>query len=455
MYKKRLAFYGLLIGSVTLTLAIFLFILDTNNIDGSVTVFDEVLYYSKFFWFAGALVAISNFIGLLVFGIPDDINRKNIKALTENGWDKNKKLIVVYVSKGDNYIALERSIITTGRLLERYHINHRIDVVTDSEVENKHSHGIAVVYHVVPDQYATKGGSRYKARALHFVVEKHAEEELHAKDTKTWVLHLDEESQLHESALAGIHTFISNPANANAVGQGEIKYNAHQYGKNILITAMDAVRTGDDLGRFRFQYKVFKKPLFGMHGSFILIPGKLEQIYGFDLGGKGSITEDAYFALKCASEGHDFKWVDGFIQEQSPYSISAIVKQRRRWYCGLMYLAFDGRVKFTSRAAMMLNMLLWTVAWVGPIVTLANLMFGGYFPLLLIICAALIQGFYVSVYMVGLWHNLEDTAISSPKRIFMFIATFVLVPVVNAIEGFSVLYGILKPVKHFDVVHKN
>jgi hypothetical protein len=104
---------------------------------------------------------------------------------------------------------------------------------------------------------------------------------------------------------------------------------------------------------------------------------------------------------------------------------------------------------------MMLNMILWTVAWVGPIVTLINLAFGGYFPPILILIAALLQGFYTSVYLIGLWHNFEDVKLSFIRKLSMYIATFLLIPVANTIEGIAVLYGIIKPVKHFAIVSKN
>jgi egghead protein (zeste-white 4 protein) len=455
MFLKRFSYYALIVVSVAVTLAIFTNVFDTSRVDNDITLADNLIYYSKFLWFTGALVAVTNIIGLLLFGTPHKKNKQNLTLLADKGWNASKKLIVVFVSRGDNYQALERSIVATANLLDKYKVNYRLDVVTDSMVEDKHSHNHQVIYHVVPKEYSTKHGSRYKARALHYVVERHAEELLHDTKHDTWVLHLDEESRLHESAIAGIHRFINNPKNKNAVGQGEIKYNAYGYGKNWLITAMDSIRSGDDLGRFRFQYNLFQKPLFGMHGSYILMPGKLEQKYGFDLGGKGSITEDAYFAIKCSSDGYAFKWVDGYIQEQSPYSLGAIIQQRRRWYCGLMYLAFDGSVKFSSRIMMMINMLLWTVAWLGPIVTLINLIFGGYFPTVLIIIAALLQGFYTSVYMIGLWHNLEDVKMSFLRKFSLYVTTFLLIPVANAIEGIAVFYGIVKPVKHFAIVHKN
>lgn len=455
MLSKKLTYYSLILFSVGFTLLIFYFIYQRYGTDYSQTFAGEILFWSKLFWFTGGLVAVTNIVGLLRFGPPDQRNMSDIELLKKDGWNQNKKLIIVYVSRGDNFRALERAIVSAGNMLSKHNINHRIDVVTDLPVQDKHSHSHPVIYHVVPGDYTTATGSKYKARALHYVVDEHGKEGLHESDTDNWLLHLDEESIIDISAVAGIHVFINNPANAGCVGQGEIKYNAHNYGSHTLITVMDAMRTGDDLGRFRFQYGLFDKPLFGMHGSFILIPSDIEQSYGFDLGGKGSITEDAYFALICGSDGVPFRWVNGYIREQSPFSVSAILKQRRRWYCGLMYLAFDKDVKLKTRFLMIVNMLLWTVAWIGPIVTVINLIYGGYFPVVLFAIAALLQGFYFSIYTIGLWRNLQDVNFGFLKQVKLYLATFLLMPVANALEGVAVLYGIFKPVKHFDVVNKN
>jgi hypothetical protein len=100
-------------------------------------------------------------------------------------------------------------------------------------------------------------------------------------------------------------------------------------------------------------------------------------------------------------------------------------------------------------------MILWSVAWIGPIVTIVNLILGGYFPVSLILLAAILQGCYASVYMIGLWHNLQDVNINKIKALALYISTFVLLPVVNLIEGLSVIYGITRPVKSFEIVNKN
>lgn len=452
-----LTYYLLVLAPVVATAAIFLSIYAGASNLYPDSFWEWVLYYAKFFWFSGALVACTNLAGLLLYGHPDKRNAEVINRFRRAGWNPGYNLIVVYVSRGDNANALYRSVVATAKLLSKHKVRYRIDIVTDLPVD-KHFERLPFYLrlHLVPQEYVTLRGAKWKARALHYALERQDQEP--ASHTRnTWVLHLDEESQMHISSLAGVYEFITNPANRRKVGQGEIKYNAHRYTEHEHITVIDSFRTGDDLGRFRLQFKLFGRPLFGMHGSFILAPYALERRFGFDLGGKGSVTEDAYFALKCYSQGVKFGWVDGYIREQSPYTIPAILKQRRRWYCGLMMLSFDGSVPLRARWMLMINTLLWTIAWLGPIVSVFAIIFGGYFPLPLILAASLLQGAYASTYVVGAWRNLHDhkLKIGLFKRLELLFAAVVLLPISSAVEGAAVLYGLIRPVKGFEVVAKN
>ena len=105
---------------------------------------------------------------------------------------------------------------------------------------------------------------KYKARALQYRLEQRTvrlskDDEINRQNSDVWVLHLDEESIITPQAMVGIKDFIKKYSlrkSDGAIGQGEILYNSYNYGKNILTTSMDSARTGDDLGRFRFQYEV-------------------------------------------------------------------------------------------------------------------------------------------------------------------------------------------------------
>lgn len=451
-----LAYYTAVCLPIALVVLFYMLVLGGQSVYEANQPINPYIFVFKLFWFTGALVAISNIIGLFL-GHPDHHNAQAIEQFQKDGWDPHNKLVIVYVSRGDNKQALIRSIAASQSLLKESGISYRIDAVTDIDINLKATFPDSdIVYHLVPANYQTTNHAKWKARALQYVVEQHRHD-LELNPDKTWLLHLDEESQVHLSSLSGIHQFVSNSENTFSIGQGEIRYNAHQYSNHLLITWMDSIRSGDDIGRFRFQYKIFGRPLFGMHGSYFLVPYHLEQQYGYDLGGRGSITEDAYFALKCAEQGVTFRWLNGYIREQSPYNITAIIKQRKRWFCGLWLLAFDNKIAFRTRLPLIINTLLWSVAWAGPTVGLIALFFVGSFPWYMLLAAALLQGFYASVYTVGAQRNIQDLSheLSLLRKIKLYLGSLAAMPIVNLIEGYAVLYGILRPVRTFEVVNKN
>lgn len=403
---------------------------------------NTMLSGAKFFWFSGIVFVFMNAVGLL-FGTPwHDEQRSKREWL---GWDVSRRLIVTYVSRGDNKVALERAVASTKLILEDMGVQYWIEAVTDMPV----SVG-ADTYFVVPNKYRTPNGAKYKARALHYAAC------LRRVTRRDYILHMDEESIITPQVIMGIHKFIHAERSLLRIGQGEIKYNAHNYGKNILITAIDAIRTGDDLGRFRTQYKLFGKPLFGMHGSFFVVPGLLERKVGFDLGGKGSITEDAYFALICADRGVRFQWIEGFIREQSPFTLLELLKQRRRWITGLRLLMWDKTISLRQRLILGINMTLWRAAWVGPVVTVWNIITGGSIvPVWAIVLSAFLSGMVIVVYMVGAYRNVTDIDLPVHKQLFIWIMSGLLVPLACAVEGVAVLYSIVRPIAVFEVVDKN
>jgi beta-1,4-mannosyltransferase len=414
------------------------------------------LFLLKLFWLVGLIPAAANILGLILYGSPERANKANLLALRREGWTLNKKLVVAYVSRGHNYQALARSIRDTRAVLADYGAHFDIEVVTDLEVASKIGAPYAH-YTVVPPDYAPPNGTKWKARALHYLLNtSQVRTQAGCSQENVWVLHMDEESQLTPEALAGIHRFINAPENARKIGQGEIKYNSHRYGDNWLITSMDALRTGDDLGRFRLQFNLFGRALFGMHGSFILVPAEVETAIGFDLGGKGSVTEDAYFALKATERGYRFGWVDGFIREQSPYTITALMRQRRRWFCGLRLLANDKTIRWDVRLPVAISVFLWRWMWMGTLATVFNVAAGGgYFPAELAILAAVIGGSTTAVYLVGTHRNLLDAEFSTFRKICLYVAVPVAMPLMGIIENAAVIWGLLQPVKGFDIVEKN
>ncbi len=448
-------YYFSLFAPIAFYAIVFSYFFTNNNASDLATTSGKIWFGVKIIWYSNILLSVTNLAGIFMFGSPRRRDQKNLERFTAKRWDGRKKLKIVYVSRGDNRAALSRSVLETLKQLHKYDVNYLLEIVTDVPVWDKVKANPKINIHVVPLDYVTKKGAKYKARALHYVIERRGVTEKQVSYRDTWVLHLDEESLITPECLAGVAKFIHDPATSRSIGQGEIKYNSHKYGSNVLITAIDSIRTGDDLGRFRFQYRLLKRPVFGMHGSYFLVPQYLEKYIGFDLGGKGSITEDAYFALHAAEKGVSFQWIDGYIREQSPFTISAILKQRRRWFCGLKHLSFDKKLRLKTRWILLINTLLWTLGWLGPIITIANFFHpNGYAPLAFVLTAAVAQGSYAGAYLLGSYRNLLNVNMNIFRKLFLYFSTFILLPISSFIEGVAILYAIIKPVKTFDVVRK-
>jgi egghead protein (zeste-white 4 protein) len=394
----------------------------------------------KVFWFSSFLYVAANIAGFIA-GSPYERELK--MHMRWDGWTSDTKLVVCYVSRGQNRDALGRAISHTRMTLEGLGVPYEIETVTDEPVYMPEA-----TNYVVPTEYATKNGAKYKARALHYAAEQRK------PDAKKWVLHMDEESVLSRFAVYGVHEFIQRGGMLR-IGQGEIKYNSYRYGSNPIITAVDAVRTGDDLGRFRLQYQLLKKPIFGMHGSFFIVHSAVEKAIGFDLGGKGSITEDAYFALIAASRGVKFEWVDGYVQEQSPFNLRDLLKQRRRWIAGLRLLVLDRTIPFGQRWVMLASIVLCHFAWLSPIVTIWNALSGGaYVPEQVGVTAALMSGIVYAVYLLGAYRNVVGINMPFTEQLKVWIITGALVPISSVIEAAAIIYSIVRPVKVFEVVQK-
>lgn len=413
----------------------------------------DFLYYIKFVWFVPAFWVLMN-IGGLWQGHPQDSNKHRT-------WDApNALLIVSYVSKGVNQEALYRSVRQARWILDLNSMSYTIEVVSDIPIaEEKRilpTKG-PVYYDVVPEDYHTKTKVEYKARALQYLLEQRtnrlvAQKEWNINDV--WVLHLDEESVLTQQAVMGIEKFIIKHSLQNsegAIGQGEILYNSHKYGENLLITAADALRTGDDLGRFRFQYKVMNKPLGGIHGSFLLTPAIIEQNLSWDSGSRSQLTEDAYFGLKAMEKKLQFDWIEGFIKEQSPFTWKDFVNQRVRWFCGLALVVTDNKLKLSTRWALGITIMSWSVAWIGTFATFGNFVVGwiteeGFFPFWAVLSTSILAGSVGSVYMLGTFRNVSHWAAPIWRKIYILLATYFLFlfQILPLMEALAVIRGVFR-----------
>jgi hypothetical protein len=229
-----------------------------------------------------------------------------------------RRLHICVVSKGVNQEALRRTYEKIRPLIDE---RMRLDLVTDLPVDLPHIR--------VPADFTTKH-ARFKARALEYY------RQLMNFSKDDWILHLDEETIVDEESLEACILFCKR--SPHLLGQGIILYNNHGYWNNRLIAVADAVRTGDDMGRFFAQLAWVNRPIFGLHGSFLLVNGAIENEITWDL--KGYLVEDYAFSLPYMNGGCTCGFVDGFAREQSPITLLDFLKQRRRWIVGIRSLSY-------------------------------------------------------------------------------------------------------------------
>jgi egghead protein (zeste-white 4 protein) len=224
---------------------------------------------------------------------------------------------------------------------------------------------------VVPKTYRTPEGSRFKARALTYL-QTHT-----APEPEDWHLYLDEESQIDSTLIAGLYRLVRQSyrqaerarlTTPRVVGQGGILY----AGGSWFFRGADALRTADDIGRFRLQYAL-GMPLFGIHGSYIVVAGEDDPQLSFDVGPASSLTEDAAWALRTWARGYRFTWVEGYIYEQPPQRVMDFIRQRARWLSGIRLVLRDARVPMRYRASLAIFTALWQISFIPFVVTLAAL----------------------------------------------------------------------------------
>lgn len=360
------------------------------------------------------------------------------------------------VSRGRNADALADTVSAVRAAMRaRPLFRYVIEVVTDEPVRLPAGPDLSAF--VVPPAYRTPRGSLYKARALHYLSENSR------LPDDAWVFHCDEESQVTVGLVGGIRDAVieeelrAAEGKTPRIGQGTIVYwrslRAHP-----ILTLADSLRTGDDATRFRTQFRM--GALFcGMHGSFILVRADIERTVSFDVGPEGSITEDAWWAFAQAFFGREFRWVDGYLVEQSPEHWKDFAKQRRRWYSGLWKVVLYSPAPVLARAALAGFLVTWIASAIGGIYTVINLFTGLVTPIVPSVMGGFVFAWYVSSYVTGLWLSLRsmplDVLPSRPVRALLYVAQVVLLPVFGVLETLGVLYAVLAPERGFHVIKKS
>ncbi len=281
------------------------------------------------------------------------------------------RLVFRFVTRGDNQAVLRDAVAAVHLAFAHYPGGggpYRVEVVSERPVDLADTSGRVAVF-VVPRDFHTAHHSRFKARALTYL------QSAVQPRPGDWFIYLDEESAVDTPMVAGLYRFVWQARQEAArerrdtprlIGQGAILYQ----GGTWFFRGADALRTADDIGRFRLQYAL-GMPLFGVHGSFIVVCGEDDAQLSFDVGARNSLTEDAAWALRAWARGYRFGWVEGYLREQPPQRAGDFVRQRARWLSGIRLVLRDQLVPLRYRACLGAFTLLWQFSFLPFLVTLA------------------------------------------------------------------------------------
>ncbi|MDQ6662165.1 MAG: glycosyltransferase family 2 protein, partial [Chloroflexota bacterium] len=343
--------------------------------------------WAELIWLAPVPLAIALWSGWIIFAeavhpgpapmeVPFVTARHGLVAFVT---PKPTRLVFRFVTRGDNVEVLRNSVQAVHQAFRHYPLvpgPYLIEVISESPLLLGTAENERTRVYVVPSDYVTPNRSRFKARALAYI-----QQAVHPL-REDWYIYLDEESLIDESMVAGIYRFVERALRletssatdgrkrqpAGLIGQGAILYE----GGDWFFRGADALRTADDLGRFRLQYAI-GMPLFGVHGSYLVLRGTDDARLSFDVGPANSITEDAAWSLRAWSKGFRFEWVEGYLHEQPPQGIMDFVKQRSRWLSGIRLVLRDTEIPLRYRFCLGLFTVLWQLAFLPFLVAVIAL----------------------------------------------------------------------------------
>lgn len=403
----------------------------------------EVWGWGALLWTIGAFPAACELAGLFMWRAPSSPPRRIPQTVC---WR--------IVSRGINTEALSDTIAACRREMQATPLfPYMIEVVVDSNgaLEGLPPQGGDLHYVVVPKGYSTPGGTVFKARALNHALHRSSLE------PRGWIVHLDEESHPTHSGIVGIAAMIAEEERDNTdrprVGQGTITYH-RDWKAHPFFTLSDCIRSGSDKGRLYLSMRV-GVPLFGLHGSFIVIRNDVEKAVGFDVGPIGSLTEDAWWGTLAMEQGVRCRWVEGHIAEQCTQKLPDFLQQRRRWFNGMGRTALRSPAALRWRFSLLLSMGAWASAPVAWIYTVAHLFEGGSINPAVRLLANFSLAVYVATTLIGLQLNLREHGVTHyGRKIGWALLWLVCLPLFSLMEAVAVTYAMIRPVSMFHVVKK-
>jgi hypothetical protein len=325
---------------------------------------------------------------------------------------------------------------------------------------------IAVEAAVLPPDYETPKGTKLKARALHFAVERRRAG-WNRKPGRTFILHYDEESVMVPGELRKLMKLLAT--SPHRVLEGPIHYPLEYLSTSPLCRSMEANRP---IGCFECRHVMESGIPLHLHGSNLVVEEQFENELGWDMGcldGQPFIAEDYVFGMSAflAAGKEVFGWHGCVMLEQPPISYRSAFRQRYRWIFGVLQgLTMTRRTpEFATLARRVrMSLLLGTIYRIttfalGAVVGVLSIAFA---PLFLSLAArSLLDGlhFYLSPWItlwlttvgglwlgsvfIGAWYNLAEAGLTGLQRVGQLALVVGLAPVAGIFESCAGLWALL------------
>lgn len=358
----------------------------------------------------------------------------------------------------------------------------QIDLLTDrSEDElilDSLKLNLAVNVTVVPKKYQTKNGTKLKARALHYMIEKRKEAFLqNGKELKDlYIIHFDAESTLD---LISLQTMIGTVLVEKKVTifQGPIFYSNSWLKSGIVSRQMESLRPWNCYECYSLTSRGIP---YHLHGSNIIVRGDTESKIGWDFGnvkGYPVVAEDLFFGIMAyLTFGSEvFGWHGARMIEQPAFKLRDSIKQRVRWIRGSLqalevvqqweeYQAFEEKRKSMLIHRIRFKLFFYALGFIPSVITILSIIYLGTKNILHLLGYNMIQGestVYVqdvAVYIgpmipqwmlilsligallwlnsiqIGLYHNLKSMDMKLLARIKEHILILLITPIATLID---------------------
>lgn len=294
---------------------------------------------------------------------------------------------------------------------------------------------------VVPPSYGCN--AIFKGRALQYAVDVRRAEGKCGGDT--YVFHLDDESLITKQTLCSILSYLE--ADPKPISEGLIVYPVQREESIKISNLMDTLRPFCCFECLELMSS--GNPAY-IHGSNLLVRSDVEEEVGWSNG--KTLAEDTLFAVKARLKYGSgvFGWHGGVVEEKSPLSLRDLIKQRRRWFYGLlMNLKFFERgekIRQITRA------LIWTSGLISGIASVLAFFIPQYLPLGLRVFFLVTSFMWLLSYQIGAYMN--GKYLPAKKRVTFHFLALVSSVVIGMIECFTPVISIFKRPKSFEVIKK-